>query len=440
MIDTLLSKTPPQNIDAEESILSALFINNNGFEYTGELTPEDFYKGANRKIYASMLGLIKNKEPVDLVTVAQDLQKKDELESVGGAAYLSNISNNAPMAANVGAYSRLVMGLARSREMIKIASGIIENGFSVSDVEQYISDSQAKILSVQTSTSKDKFFDMETLMQEGLERIEKAQAAEFELGLKFGFPTLDNFMQNWGSKLILLAARPGMGKTSLALSIAVNLGYQGITSGILSIEMDKEQFADKMISAESRVNSMAFYAKDSLSSKSLVDIDIAAQSLATLPIYIDDSECNLEDVKRKGRKLKKLGAKILFIDQLNQIETEKGLKPFLGISKNCSEIKRLTKELRIPIVLLCQLNRELEKRNDKRPLMSDLAETGRLEQDADMILFLFREGYYKKYPKETGYVDPSVTEIELAKNRQGAKDIERQVLFNTRSGMFNLAV
>lgn len=432
MNDLLLKRTPPQNIDAEESILSALFINNAGFEDIEGLNISDFYKAAHGKIFKTMLALRKRHEPVDLMTVSQEMQTTNELELIGGAAYLAKISDSAPIAANIGQYAKIVMNLAKAREMISVASEIIEHGFKVEDIESYISESQSKILSIQTSTSKDKFFTMNILMQEALDRIEKAQTAEFNLGLNFGMPKLDNYMQVWGSKLILLAGRPGMGKTSLALSIARHLGYQNIMSGILSIEMDKEQLADKTLSIESDINSMIFYARQSLDSNGFNRLNNAAQNLSSLPILIDDSGCNLEDVKRKCRKLKKLGCKIIMIDQLSQISYEKGLTPYLGISKNCTALKQFTKELRIPILLLCQLNRNVESRTDKRPNKGDLAETGRLEQDADMILFLYRDGYYNQ---ET---DSSVTEIILAKNRQGETGIEHQVLFNKKRGMFKL--
>ncbi len=431
-MNPLLTKVPPHDTDMEESILSSLFINNAGFEKIEHLKPDDFYKGSNRIIYKAMLSLISNKEPVDLMTVKYELEKSEALELIGGARYLIAISDQAPVATNIESYANAVMNYAKARELIIIANSIVENGFNVKDVEEYISESQSKILQVQTSISKDKFYGMENLMLKAVDRIEKAQASKIKIGLNFGMPKLDKYMQNWGSKLILLAGRPGMGKTSLALSIAKYLGYQGDSSGILSIEMDKEQYVDKMISVEADVNSMGFYINGFLSKKSLDDIDMAVGVLSDLPITINDSESSLDDVKRRCRKFKKMGKKIIIIDQLSQIRYEKGLSPYIGISKNCTAIKQLTKELNIPILLLVQLNRELEKRHNKRPIMSDLAETGRLEQDADMILFLYREGVYDSE------VDQSRTEIILAKNRQGEKGVEKQVVFIKKRGMFQM--
>jgi len=342
------------------------------------------------------------------------------------------ISDCAPVATNIKTYATKIMELAKARELIIVASEIQDAGFNAKNIEQYISESQSKILNIQTTTSKDRFYGMDELIHNTLDQIETAQNSEFETGLNFGMPKLDNFMQVWGPKLILLAGRPGMGKSSLAFSIAVRLGYQEEAVGVLPIEMDKEQFTEKVLSAGSNINSMIFHARKSISTDGFKQLYDAAELLSTLPIHVDDSGCNLEDVKRKCRKFKKMGKKLIIIDQLNTISIERGIKTYDGISRNCSELKQLTKELRTPILLLCQLNRDLEKRNNKRPLLSDLAETGRLEQDADMVLFLYRDG---KYNKET---DESVTEIDLAKNRQGKTGVERQVLFIKKRGMFQL--
>jgi replicative DNA helicase len=434
MIDPLLANVPPNDMDTEEAILSALLINNSGFERVETLTPDDFYKGSHKKIFGAMLSLVSKKEPVDLVTLKQELEITGDLDSVGGPSYLMHISDNAPVATNIWKYAKTVMDLAKARELIQIAQGIVENGFQVKDIEDYISKSQAGILSVQTSTSKDKFCNMEDLMVDAIDRIEKAQVAEFETGLNLGMPKLNNYMQVWGSKLILLAGRPGMGKTSLALSIAMHLGYQQEPVGILSIEMDKEQYADKMLSAEADINSMRFYSQNALHQQENSDLNMAAENISSLPITINDSESNLEDIKRRCRKFKKMGKKLIIIDQLSQIEFEKGTTPYIGYSKNCTAIKQLTKELRIPILLLCQLNRNVETRGDKRPTKSDLAETGRLEQDADLILFVHREGMYDRN------VCKSQTQIILDKNRQGATGIENSVIFKTRRGMFQMSL
>jgi replicative DNA helicase len=299
-------------------------------------------------------------------------------------------------------------------------------------VDEYISKSQADVLQVQTTTSIDKIYGTEILMQQALDRIEAARSQAFDAGLKFGFPTLDNFMQIFGSKLIILAGRPGMGKTALALSISRFLAEQGIKVGFLSIEMDKESLADRLLGHAANVNPLLFYARDGVSQSTMAEIKESADHLSQLPLFVDDADCKIQDVERKCRKLKKMGCQIIFIDQLSKIRGEPKQSKFEQYSDNCSSIALLKKELRVPIVLLCQLNRNVEQRQGKKPEMVDLKQTGMIEEDADMVLLLYRPGYYVK---ET---DDSITEIILAKNRQGAKGVEQGVLFNAKRMMFEL--
>lgn len=433
MNDILLDRTPPHNLDSEKAVISALFINNSGFDEVDDLEPDNFYSGAHKKIFKAMLSLLKSNEPVDLVTVAQKLEKNNELGAVGGASYLAAIADAAPIATNIAAYAQHVIETSKAREMIHTASQIISKGMDCKNIEKFISESQSQILSIQTTAGKDKFYTMEQLMFDAVDRIESAQASDVPLGLNLGLGILDNYMQVWGSKLILVAGRPGMGKTALAFSIAVHIGHRGHSTGILSIEMDKEQFADRTLSGESDVNGMGFYVPGRLDKTKMAKINMAAQDLSVLPITVNDSTANLEDIRRRCKKFKKMGKELIIIDQLSQIEHEKGLKPYEAISKNCTAIKQLTRELKIPIILLCQLSRKVEDRaGDNRPIMSDLAETGKLEQDADMVLFLFREGYYNKS------VHPGNTEINLAKNRQGSVGLEQRVLFRANRSTFTM--
>jgi replicative DNA helicase len=241
-----------------------------------------------------------------------------------------------------------------------------------------------------------------------------------------------------GSKLIIIAARPGMGKTALMLSVAKFLGYQEVKSTIISIEMDKEALTDRFLSEEANINSLCFYARNSISDKNIERLEDAASNLSYLPINIDDSGCKIQDIERKCRKAKKMGSEIIFIDQLSKISFPANLTDFQGYTKNCNRIAGLKKELRIPIVLLCQLNRNVEDRNNKRPKLSDLKQTGAIEEDADMIFFIYRPGYYEQLENPASKPDQSRSEIILAKNRNGALGVEEQVVFNAKRGMFQL--
>jgi len=426
----MIDRVPPHNADAEAAVLSALIINNKGFESVEDLTPGDFYKGANKKIFQAMLDLRKDKHPVDLVTVGSELGKAGYLESVG--PHLASIANDAPVALNVGNYATSIKNLATARRVINTALSIVDQGYEVRDIEGYVSKSQSEMLQIQTTSTQDRFTTMDELMTDALARIESAQTKNEDIGLNLGMPTLDNFTMISGSKLILLAGRPGMGKTALALSIAKYLAERQTKVGFLSIEMDKESFADRLLSIESNINTLCFYARQSLNRSSMAELEMAASQLHSLPIYIDDSECTIQDVERKCRKMKKMGCKIIFIDQLSKIRGDRKQSKFDQYTDNCSSIALLKKELRLPIVLLCQLNRTVESTDDKRPSMSHLKQTGMLEEDADMVFLLFRPGYYDTK------IDASRTEIILAKNRQGALGIEHSVLFKQKRGMFQM--
>jgi len=432
MRDPLLEKTPPHCTETEQAVLSALFINNAGFEDIGALAHDDFYTTAHQKIFQAMLSLRSRGQAVDLVTVAGELKTKDDLDRVGGAAYLATIADAAPIATNVGVYSNSVKNMAAVRRMMLVSMKIASLAHSVTDVEEYISQAQAEILKIQTTTSIDKIYGMDDLMNDALDRIEDAQKRNADIGLKLGMPTLDSFMQIFGSKLIIMAGRPGMGKTALALSIARSLAERETRVGFLSIEMDKESLADRMLGHAANVNPLLFYARDSLHNQTMATIGESAGYLATLPLLIDDADCNIQDVERKCRKFKKMGCEIIFIDQLSKIRGRAGQSKFEQYSDNCSTIALIKKELRIPIVLLCQLNRNVEQRNDKRPELSDLKQTGMIEEDADMVLLIYRPGYYDDQ------IPQQETDIILAKNRQGAKGVEQQVLFNAKRMMFEM--
>ncbi len=435
-----MNRLPPHNLDMETSLISALFINNKGFEHTEAIAPDDFYKTAHGLIFSAMLDLRKEKQPVDLVTVMEKLQKKNHLGKIGGPGYLAQIADAAPVAVNAYAYAKTIKDLAMVRGAMQSCMEIIDSGYTTTDPDEFVSKAQERILSLQTTSVKDKFFTMDQLVIDALDRITRAQNTEQAQGLNFGFPVLGNAMHIHGSKLIIIAARPGMGKTALMLSVSKFLGYQGIKNTIISIEMDKEALVDRFLSEESDINSLCFSTKGSLSTRSMQKLEESAGGLSHLPIYIDDSGCKIQDIERKCRKAKKMGSQIIFIDQLSKISFSAKTDEYMGYTRNCNKIAALKKELRIPIVLLCQLNRNLENRLNKRPVLADLKQTGAIEEDADMVFFIFRPGYYDKLSNPGGTYDQSATEIILAKNRNGATGVERQVPFKAKRGMFQLSI
>jgi len=393
---------------------------------------DDLYNGKNQIIFSAVDSLRRRNEPVDLVTVAKELQKNNALESAGGAGYLASISDEAPIATNVAHYSKIVKDHAVTRNMQRLAAGIVNDGFNVSDIDDYVSKAQADFLNVQTTTSKDKFFSMESLMTDTIDRVETAQIKGVDYGFIMGFPKLDNFMIISGPRLILVSARPGMGKTAFALSMARSQAKRGVKVGFLSIEMGKEELSDRLLAVEADINAMNFYKKGRLGPESFNSLTSAAERLVGLPIFVDDSGCAIQDVERKCRKMKKMGCELIFIDQLSKIRGKAGQSKYDTYTDHCNAIALLKKELRLPIFLLCQVNREVENRNDKRPNLGDLKQTGALEEDADMVMFIYRPGYYDQS------VDASITEINLAKNRHGATGVEHQIKFNKQRAMFAL--
>ncbi|HEX9972278.1 MAG TPA: DnaB-like helicase C-terminal domain-containing protein [bacterium] len=423
----------PHDLDMETALISALLIDNRGFENIGELQPADFYKPAHGLIFSAMLSLVTEKQPVDLVTVVERMVRKSELEEIGGASYLAKICDSAPVALNAAAYAKKIKDLAMVRGAILSCMTIIDEGYKTTDPEEFISRAQESILSLQTTDTKDHFYKIDDLVIEAISRIKSAQV-NISKGLRFGFPVLDNALYIAGSKLIIIAGRPGMGKTALMLSIAKFLALHDVESAILSLEMDKESLIDRLLSEESDINALCFYAKESIGSNSMTDLENAAGRLSYLPMFVDDAGCKIQDIERKCRRAKKLGAKIIFIDQLSKISFPASMTDFQGYTRNCNRIADLKKELRLPIVLLCQISRKLEERVNKVPMLSDLKHTGAIEEDADIVFFVHRPGVYD--PDETG--DLEKTEIHLSKNRNGATGIERKITFNTKRSMFRM--
>ena len=431
-------RIPPHNLDMEQSLLSAILITGNEFEDV-DLSPGDFYAKKHELVFKAMLELRSEKQPVDLVTVAERLERKGELDTIGGAAYLAHVSETAPVALNMPAYAKGIRDLAVVRSAILSCMKIIDAGYNTTDPEDFISSAQQEIMSLETTGTNDHSVSLDQLCIRAMDRIQASQTGQTAPGLDFGFPVLGKAIHIAGSKLIIIAARPSMGKTGLMLSISKHLACQNIRNTIISIEMDSDELMDRLLSEEADINSLRFYSPGKIGEKGLTDLDRAAGYLSHLPIHIDDGSCRIEDIERKCRKAKKDGSQIIFIDQLSKIAYPRRMSQYDGYTHNCNRIAALKKELRIPVVLLAQLNRDLEKRIDKRPMLSDLKQTGALEEDADIVLFIYRDGYYQKLANPRSEPDQSATEIICAKNRSGATGVENRVLFNAKRGMFHKA-
>ena len=421
--DPSLYNIPPQNIEAEQSILSAILIDNNVLLDVIELLASvDFYKSAHQKIYSAILDLFDKGEPVDLVTLANHLDERGQLEDVGGASYLARLVDTVPLAVNAQHYAKIVASKASLRRLIEKANAIAKRCFKdEGEVDEVIDFAEASIFEVSDRKSKQAFYPLSKLILQNIETLEEKQGnRSLVTGVPMGFTILDNLtsgLQN--SDLIILAARPSMGKTALALNIARNAAIESnIPVAVFSLEMSKEQLSLRMLCSEARLDSSrlrgGFFSMDDW--RRLTD---AAGVLSESPIYIDDTpNISAMEIRAKARRLKmdkNIG--LVIVDYL-QLMQGRGTaeRRDLEISEISRALKALAKELNLPVLALSQLNRMLEQRNDKRPRLSDLRESGALEQDADVVAFIYRDEIYN--PDENN-PKRGTADIILAKQRNG---------------------
>ncbi len=422
--DPLLNRVPPHDIDAEQSVLSAIFINNEVlFDVVDILTPEDFYTGAHKKIYQVILDLFSKGEPADLVTVANALNEKGELDSVGGPAFLAAISDSAPVAVNAVHYARIIQGKASLRALITTASKIIERCLEdAGDVEDIVDFSESSIFQVSEKKTGAAFRSLGDLIGSNIDKLEEQQGTTTGLaGMSTGYPRLDKITSGLqGSDLIILAARPSMGKTAFALNIARNVALeQRRPVAVFSLEMSNEQLSMRLLTSEARIDSSRLKT-GFISQEDWQNTTSAASLLHELPIFIDDSpNVTAMEIRAKARKLlqKHGDLGLIIIDYLQLMRASmKFDRRDLEIAEISRSLKALAKEFNIPVIALSQLNRMLEQRSDKRPLMSDLRESGALEQDADIVAFIYRDEVYNK---EADNPRKGTAEIIVSKNRNG---------------------
>ncbi len=441
--DPSLYTVPPQNIEAEQSILSAILIDNNVLLDVIELlAAEDFYKTAHQKIYSAIIDLFDKGEPVDLVTLANNLDESGHLEDVGGASYLARLVDAVPMAVNAQHYAKIVHDKASLRRLIEKSNAIAKRCFKdEGDVDEVIDFAETAIFEISEKKSKQSFYPLSKLILRNIETLEEKQGnRSLVTGVPMGFTLLDNMtsgLQN--ADLIILAARPSMGKTALALNIARNAAVDAnIPVAVFSLEMSKEQLSLRMLCAEARLDSSrlrgGFFSMEDW--HRLTD---SAGVLSESSIYIDDTpSLSAMEIRAKARRLKmdkNIGLVIIDYLQLMQGRSSAERRD-LEISEISRSLKALAKELNLPVLALSQLNRMLEQRNDKRPKLSDLRESGALEQDADVVAFIYRDEIYntdENNPKR------GTAEIILAKQRNGPVGEVTLAFLNSYTRFENLA-
>lgn len=418
--DLQLVKLPPQNLEAEQSVLGAILIDNNALPRCLEiLDPEDFYKGSHRKIFFAMTDLFDKNEPIDLITLTDQLKKNDELEAVGGIAYLSLMVNMVPTAANVKYHSHIVREKALLRGLVQsaneIASRVYEDNLDAEDLVDY---AERSIFKISDKRVKASFVTLKEVIRDSFEMIERLyDKKETVTGVSSGFRDLDDLTTGFQKgDLIIVGGRPSMGKTAFALNIAQHVGLElREPVAIFSLEMAREQLAIRMLCAEAMVNSNNIR-KGFIKKEDWHKLTSAASNLTGAPIFIDDSSgITVLELRAKARRLKiEHGLSLIIVDYL-QLMRGKGSfeRREQEISDISRSLKALAKELSVPVIAVSQLNRSVEARRPPKPILADLRESGAIEQDADVILFLYRDEVYNKEAKR-GH-----SEIIIAKQRNG---------------------
>jgi len=421
MSELFLDRIPPQNIEAEQAVLGAILLDKDSLITVTEIiSADDFYRAAHQKIFRAMSDLSEIGEPVDLVTITAELQKKSLLEEVGGVSYLTDLANSVPTAANAEYYSKIVEEKAILRKLIRVATEIASTGYTASeDVGSLIGDAEKRILEISQKRSNDGFIPIKSVLMETIDRLEYLHHHKGEItGIPSGFTDLDKMTSGFQkSDLIILAARPSVGKTAFALNVGQNVAARAKQPvAIFSLEMSASQLVQRMISAEGNLDAHKMRT-GSLEEQDWEKLTMAMSTLSEAPVFIDDTPgITVYDIRAKCRRLKaEHGLGLILIDYLQLIHGRgKSDNRQQEISEISRMLKGIARELDVPIIALSQLSRAVEQRQDKRPMLSDIRESGSIEQDADIVAFLYRDDYYNPETEKQ-----NIIEIIIAKQRNG---------------------
>jgi replicative DNA helicase len=437
----MIDRLPPQSLEAEQSVLGAILIDKDAVVEVAEfLRPADFYRQANGQIYSAILELFERREPVDIVTVSETLERSEQLESIGGRAYLSSLTNSTPTAVHAVQYARIVERKAVLRNLIGAAGRIAGIGYEdPAEVQEAIDRAEAELFAVSQKRLESGFSKLDSLLHQAYDRLDYLHAHRGEInGVRSGFTDLDALTTGLQkSDLIVLAARPSVGKTSFALNIAEYAAVREKKSvGVFSLEMSKEQLVLRLLSSVANIDSQR------LRSGFLEELDFARiapamNALSEAPIYIDDTpSISTMELRTKARRLQaEAGLDLVIVDYLQLMRaatTSRDANRVQEVSEISRGLKALARELSVPVIAVSQLSRQPEMRESKEPRLSDLRESGAIEQDADLVLFLYRE---KDKPGEEQDADGEIINLKLAKHRNGPTG-DIQLWFKKRQTRF----
>ena len=416
-----LRRVPPQNLEAESSVLGGILLENDAINVVLELLRTgDFYRESHRKIFRAMIELADRSEPVDIITLSECLKNRGELEAVGGSAYLASLNDFVPTAANISYYARIVREKSILRHLINAATEVATKGYDgTGNVEELLDSAERAIFDITEQRIKGSFVKVGDMMKDSIKMVEKLfERKTMITGVPTGFKDLDTKTAGLQpADLIIVAARPGMGKTAFSLNIASHAAFSGYGVAVFSLEMAKEQLALRLLCSEARVDNSKVRT-GYLSDRDFPKLATAAGRLHDALIFIDDTPAiSVLELRAKARRIardreKKLG--LIIVDYLQLMRgTGAAQNREQEISEISRSLKALAKELNVPVLAVSQLNRRVEDRNDKTPQLSDLRESGAIEQDADVIAFIYREAAYN--PKS----DDNTATITIAKQRNG---------------------
>jgi len=418
-------KFPPQAIDIEEAVIGAMLVDSSGVDdVIGFLKKEHFYKEAHKFIYEAIHDLVKKSEPIDLLTVSNQLIINGSLELVGGHFYLIELSQKVSSSAHIEHHSRIVMERSMKRDLIKISNNTVELSYDpTSDVFKITDEAYNALNLITETTSQSTEYKLADLIQPRLERANKIYNKEIKSGIQTPFALINKVMGGWrDSELIIIAARPGMGKTAFVLACGKYSAENNIPTAFFSLEMGAGKLAERMISMGAHVDSEKFNTTG-LSKQEIKNIETQTNLLSTIPFYVDDNpSMTIIDLKIKAKRMvSKYGIKLIIVDYLQLMEGFGGNREqeISGIARG---LKLLAKELNLPVIALSQLSRSVETRGgSKRPMLSDLRESGAIEQDADVVSFIYRPEYYaiEEWDDDERGSTFNQAEFIVAKNRNG---------------------
>ena len=428
-------KVPPQAKELEEAVLGAIMLEKSAFDSLVDtnLKPECFYVESHQTIFRAMMDMQQRGIPIDILTVVEELKRKEQLDAVGGPYYVTKLTNAVVSTANIDAHARIILQKFIQRELIRISGEIIGDAYEDStDVFDLLDDSETKMFNITNNYLKKNFEDIGNVLAKAITRIDHLRQQEDDIsGVTSGFASLDRITYGWQpTDLIILAARPSVGKTAFALNLARNAALNPVKPtavGFFSLEMSASQLVQRILSAESEImlekisrGKLEDYEYQQLHTKGI-------KKLETAPLYIDDTAAlNSFEFRAKARRLvNKHNVGLIIIDYLQLMSGtgDRGSNREQEISNISRNLKALAKELNIPIIALSQLSRAVETRKEsKMPQLSDLRESGAIEQDADMVMFIYRPEYYENFQNEHGESTQGETHIKIAKHRNGALD------------------